>query len=331
MVTKEELRKRLNLIPNDKQEKKPNQSREDVNASIDFPSPANAPISERDTGNIEKEKSKLIAQGFSEKQAEGIVLQGREITGQGVAVNNSLTTEQAQQNQAQLQTDLGRQGVFEQPKLEQLNPTQLDTTQQKVGFFNAIIGGTIANDLLPKDLFNSPEFGAMDEIQKQEFFRNAAKKEIQKEIITKNLTATERAGAIFEAIPVVGGLARKYVSSLATPSSKVDSLVSEIDNEKERAVNLGSSVSSGYVDGQTALDTLDEIGKNLDVAEARIKRLAIVSSILRQNPEQLDEIESKIIRARERVQTARVQAAGGQLTEPTDVQLFQVLQEVKGG
>lgn len=168
-------------------------------------------------------------------------------------------------------------------------------------------------------------------INNPENLRETALQEIQKEVIAEGLSAGERFGAIVESVPVIGGLAAKFAGNLIEdPKSNVETVLSEIDSERERASVLAEKAFTGKLgDPFLAVEQIEDIEENIIRLEQRIQLLSQSSAALRADADALNRIEEKILRSKERVFIAKQAAAGGIVAPATDSNIFLTLQELR--
>lgn len=169
-----------------------------------------------------------------------------------------------------------------------------------IGTAQAALQNTITS-VFPK-AFRGAKFQTVPEL-----LQNEALTEIEKEVFDKGLTNNEKFGSLIEAIPVVGSLVSTYASGLIeTPSSNIRDLEAQIEKTEQRAGDFESWVSAGIIKGDQALTIIDGMQDNLQRMESRIKLLTIHSPRLRTNRDKVDEIQIKILRAKERIQKNRL-------------------------
>ena len=170
-------------------------------------------------------------------------------------------------------------------------------------------------------------------IQNPQTAREIALQEIQKEVIGEGTSEAEKMGALIESIPVIGSLARKYVSGLIEdPRGNVQTIVTQIASERERASVLAEKAMTGKLgDPFIAMEQLDEMDKNIHRLEMRIHLLSLESAQLRADADTLNLIEEQILRAKERVFIAKGLAAGGIVAPASDANIYLTLKELKEG
>jgi len=178
------------------------------------------------------------------------------------------------------------------------------------------------------------DFGTKEDIQpliqNPETARELALQAIQKKVIKQGTTASEKFGARIEAIPVVGTLASKYASGLIEdPKGNVDTLVKEIQSERERASVLAEKAATGKLGNPIeAYDLIEDIEENIIRAEQRIKLLSLESAQLRSSADELNRIEEVILRSKERVFIAKQAAAAGMVAPSTDSNIYLTLKDL---
>jgi hypothetical protein len=292
-------------------------------------------------GEREKIASRLIEQGRSPAGAKRIAT--REITGREKqtqptqAPTGGRTIADVQKERERIKGEFEEKGFLEGPERIQLDIEKkegiLGIAEKVPVFGNSVfaIQGAL-RDLSSRGklpLFTPKKLEPL--IQDPETIREIALQEIQKEVISEGVSFSETFGTLVESIPVVGKLVSTYASGLVeTPSGNVNTLVQNILNEKERALNTAEMVRSGRLIPSVALERLNGIDDNIARLEQRIKLMANISPILRSDGDAINKIETEILRARERIQDART-SAFGEILEPTDSQVLLALRDLKGG
>jgi len=226
---------------------------------------------------------------------------------------------------------LEEKGVFEETLPER---TELDipepTAIEKIPVMGAGIGAItqVILDAFPN--LDSKEVQTL--IQNPETAREMALQTIQQKVIDEGITAGEKFGAVIESIPVVGSLVSKYASGLIEdPKGNVDTLLTEIQSERERASVLAEKAMTGKLGNPLiAVEQIEDIENNIFKLEQRIKLLSLESAQLRANGDQLNRIEEVILRTKERIFIAKQAAAGGTIAPATDSNIFLTLQELEG-
>lgn len=241
------------------------------------------------------------------------------------------TTEQIQQ--------LQQSGILEaeEPQRRELEPTRGDIGIPGVASIPTeeipVVGAGIdvAAILTEKALQYLPGFKEVEPFLLQPgVLDNVMRQEIENEVFDQGLTAAEEFGAVIEAIPVAGGIVNRYARGLIeTPAANVRTIVSEIESERERASILASMVREGKIDPQLAIQQLDEMSDNISRLESRINLLLNFSAELRTNSDEVNRIEEKILRTRERIFEARQSAGVGMIRPPSTEDLFLTLRDLK--
>ena len=216
--------------------------------------------------------------------------------------------EQETQLQEEVAPELEEKGVFaEQPQRRELSP-ELEP-QERIPVLGT--AATVLRNLLIEDFQESEQsiISNVDEVGNEiidpDVLRLRARVAIEREVNKQGLSNDLKFGAVIESIPVVGGLARKFGGSLiATPSSRADDIIRELNNEKERAINIAEM----DLNPSLKLDRLTPIESNINRLESRLRLLIINSAELRSNPDEVNRIESEVIRAKERIVDARNEA-----------------------
>lgn len=169
-------------------------------------------------------------------------------------------------------------------------------------------------------------------IQDPETARELALQAIQQDVIDEGLTKSEEFGALVESIPIAGGFIAKYAGGLIeSPKENVDTIMSEIDSERERASVIAEKAFTGKLgDPFTAVEQIQRIEDNIIRMEQRIKLLSLNSAELLASADELNRIEEKILRSKERVFIAKQAAAGGIIAPSTDSNIYLTLRELKG-
>ena len=248
----------------------------------------------------------------------------------------SATPEELESEEFKFEQQRKERAELEKRRGEPSQRVQLDVERETIPFTSAleqipIIGASagvvarllapIMKPLLPQGEPTFPEIKAL--IQDPETERQVLLQAIQQKVIKEDLTLAEKFGSFVEAIPVVGNLVNKYASGLIeTPSGNAATVLGNILNEKERALNTAEMVRSGRLDQTTALNRLDEIENNIVRLEQRLKILGNMSPILRADGDTINKFETEILRTRERVEDARSPAVAGALGQPTNNQLL---------
>lgn len=177
-----------------------------------------------------------------------------------------------------------------------------------------------------------PSLGALEALrqarQKEQQLFNA-KGELNTAIEKQGLTASERFGVYVEAIPLVGKLADEYVQGLDTPTDNIRDIVTTINGIREAAEFQATQAASGKVDPNTALKTIIEIQDRVEAMESRLKYLIQFSTVLRTSSDEVNKIEVEIFRTKQKLFIAAQTAASGAVTEPSEMDIFQTLDDVR--
>jgi len=181
------------------------------------------------------------------------------------------------------------------------------------------------------------DFGVKDDIELQTLLQNpqtareVALQQIQQDVIDKGTTSSEKFGSIVEGIPIVGSLAAKFAGRMIEdPAGNVQTLVTEIQSERERASVLAEKAATGKLgDPQVAFQQIEDIEDNMFRIEQRIKLLSLESAVLRANADELNRIEEVILRSKERVFIAKQAAAAGMVAPATDSNIFLTLKDLQ--
>ena len=149
-------------------------------------------------------------------------------------------------------------------------------------------------------------------IQNPETQRQIALQKVQQKEVEIGTTASENFGAFVESIPVAGPLVSKWVGgTIESPHENTNTAVKELKDERGRANKIAEKVLTGRF-GSTpfeAYDQIEDIEDNIYRLEQRIKNLSIQSPELVADADQLNVIETKILRSKEAVSTAKSSVA----------------------
>lgn len=185
---------------------------------------------------------------------------------------------------------------------------------------------------LQASFFNAEQTEFETLIQNPETLREVALREIQKEVIAQGITDSERFGSVIESIPVAGGLAAKFATTLENPSGNVDTIVAEINDKAQRATNMREKAKSGTLgDPFIAYEQVVQIEKDLAKMEQRIQLLVLGSAKLRANTDEISRIQEALLDAKQRAFDAKQSAAFGIAGTASDSNIFLELKELKGG
>ncbi len=283
-----------------------------------------------------REREKLASkQGISSRKAARQLAQG------GIEQDATFAEGEAQREVASQQ--LEQAGAFEQVRDQEVdfsvkspniplagpsvaavvdvlrNPSSILAEAERAGLLKGIVKDVGGPFVAPTD----------------ETMREAALRQISNREFKKGLTAGETFGTFIEGIPGVGTLAKKFASGLTElPSENVQTILNRINSERERAAIQTSSVRTGFGDPYSHLEMARLMEENMAAAKGRMFALIRSSPSLRADPDAINEIQEKILRADERIRDYR-QAASIRLTAeltgtaliPTDEQIFQRLLE----
>lgn len=168
-------------------------------------------------------------------------------------------------------------------------------------------------------------------IQDPQTAREFALQQIQIEVIKEGASGSETFGALIEAIPIAGPFVGKYAGALIEdPKSNVDTLLAEIDSERERSATLAEKIMTGKSgDPFEAFIQIEDIEANLFRLEQRIHILSQQSAVLIADADQINKIEERILRAKERVFQAKQAAAGGLIAPASDTNIFLTLKRLQ--
>ncbi len=161
--------------------------------------------------------------------------------------------------------------------------------------------------------------------------REIALQQMQLEVIKEGTSASEKFGATIEAIPIIGPLIGKWAGdAIEDPASNVDTLLAEIDSERERSATLAEKIMTGKSgDPFEAFAQIEDIESNIFKLEQRIRLLSLQSAVLIANADELNRIEEKILRAKERVFQAKQAAGGGLIAPASDTNVFLTLKQLQ--
>lgn len=243
------------------------------------------------------------------------------------------------------------QGLEQAGAFEEVNPQIVDLTPSErmgqnipllgasLGGLQSVLGNAASKGWLPP--FKAGEAqrtgeGAFPIPQTPETLREASLREIRQKSYDEGISAAKSFGSAVEAIPVVGSLARKYAAGLSqTPSASADNILKNVEEIGSRASSGQSDVNGGFRDPITSLNNAREMEENIAVLEGKMKTLIDVSPILRASPEEINNIQTKILDTKEKISAYRqasVFALTAELTgtskSPTNEQLYFKLKEM---
>lgn len=242
---------------------------------------------------------------------------------------NKLEAEQTAKREQALQEGGFFEGAVDEPERVELDPTKSIGISGKLEENLPVFGRSMVaiQDALQGTFFNKKKHEPL--ITDPETVRELALQEIQNEVIQEGLSTNEKFGAFIEGIPIAGGAVSKYASGLIeTPAGNARTIVQNILNEKERALNTKEMVQSGRLDPAVALERLDGIEENIVGLEQRLKLLLENSASLKADGDTVNKFETEILRTRERVKDAR-DAAFGVIIAPTDAGIHIALTDLQ--
>lgn len=239
--------------------------------------------------------------------------------GQGVPISNvaPLGTAQQQQTQARAREDLLiNTGVLDQtsPEFEQIDIASTKTVEH----------GPLRPDEDTPVI--GPGIGAIRALRQSQA---KEKSELNGLIAEQGLSAAEEFGVYVEAIPILGGLADKFVRGLNTPTDNIRDIRTNINGLREAAEFQATQAREGKVDPQTALNTIIEMQDRVIEMETRLKYLIQFSTVLRSSSDDVDTIEVEIFRTKQKLFIAGQTAAAGAIAEPDPLDISITLQELK--
>lgn len=313
------------------------------------------PVSNVSDGNqiirdIEKNKVKLLNQGYTQKQADSIarqIVSAAEEAKLTMGSSSPVSVAGAKQQQETQAKQLETAGAFEEVKTQEV-PLFPETTGalSDVPILSSSIGALsatkpispILNAILGEDLIKDFSQTAEEAFpMTDETIREKALIEIKRKSYKKGISNAEKFGTFVESVPIVGSLARKWAAGLIeTPSSNADEVIGEIRSERERAATSAEKVRNGLMDPNYGLENARMMEENISELEGRLKLLINTSPILRANRDEVNKIQEEILRSRERVNQFR-QASSFALTAqitgtgrviPTDEQIYFELKEL---
>lgn len=311
MATVEEVRKRKGL---------PKIQRDEFGRSID----------RRGTEDIKEGEGEEAGNQYIRAREKALSLQQ---SGQQARLGTALSTE-VQPVKSAIETggviqSLESKGAFEEvtPREVDLTPTGGQAKGSKFVESIPLVGNSITaiSQILSKgDL--EVEFPTMDGAT----VREMALDKIKNESFQEGTTASENFGTLIEAIPLVGGLVSQFAGNLVEdPFGNAANVLEEINSERERAATQTEKVRSGLESPDRALEQVRTMEENVAALEGRIKVLINTSAVLRANGDQVNLIQEKILRARERIDQYRQAAvialaleSSGERIIPTDEQIF---------
>ena len=214
------------------------------------------------------------------------------------------------------ETEKAQQQIIQEqdPELRELNfPLKPEEKVPAVGAGAAITGRLLIDEVISgiNKNYGIGLKGGADSRLEPEILQTLAATEVERQVYEEGLTANQKLGAIIEAIPIVGALARKYIKGITlTPSGEVDDLIAEIDiNLNLAKVSVDLSLAGQY-DAQQAITSIENTELELQRLESKMKFLIGYSAILQSNPEQVNALELKILLARKELLKYKLQVAG---------------------
>ena len=170
-----------------------------------------------------------------------------------------------------------------------------------------------------------------------ETLREAALRQVSINSFNEGVSNAESFGSAVEAIPLVGGLARKYVNGLIeTPSSNADEVIANLNKVKEAASTGQEKVRNGLESPEYGLTRARQMEEKIAELRGRLKLLISTSPILQANTDEVNTMQEAILETEEKVARYKQASSFGFTAEltgtgrviPTDEQLFY---ELKGG
>lgn len=278
-------------------------------------------------------------------QASGFEYKGK--TYIGATPQEILQTQQnleARQQQAPFipqqapQQQLEESGAFQGVQQAQdLNPqlTNIEGVQplgENVKSVQAVRTTAVLNSIDQKRLQNMglEEFQNSPEAISEPFLNELIRTETDLEVLKSGQATASTFGSFIEAIPVAGGLARKYAGGLiTTPSSQVDDLVSNIDKLESQISREKEALESS--DPYIVLQNLKKYEEQVTWLESKIKILSSQSAELKSAPEELDTINTKIQGTYTLISQVRNKAGIKTIerSQPTTDQAYLIFQNLK--
>ncbi len=152
----------------------------------------------------------------------------------------------------------------------------------------------------------------LPEEQRAAFIEGEIQRQAEELVIKQNLKMRERMGILIESIPIIPKVARRFGVQLSTPTDKVNDLVKNIEG-----IDIEFQSKNAEINPVLALVNLNSIEDEIAVFESRIQNTIIVSPELRSNPEEVINIEQKILSKRQEIFLAREKIKG--LILPTTI------------
>jgi hypothetical protein len=275
-------------------------------------------------------REQLRSKGLSRQEAtRAAISRGGEGGGDALEAQQFATTREEIGVEA-----LEEKGFFETKEPERV---QLDIEKRKgvVGFLEEelpILGGALAT-ISAIDAETSRKriaqiLGVKNKaitetlIQDPETAREITLQLIQQDVIDEGLNSSEKFGALIELIPIIGPSVNKYARGLiSNPKANVDTLVANINDLGAEATNLGEKGLKIGLKNLFLLDQLNNKEDDIIRMEQRIKLLVETSSILREDPDQVNRIETSILDAKTRIFNNQQIVAQGVISVPSDAVL----------
>lgn len=179
---------------------------------------------------------------------------------------------------------------------------------------------TYEDFLMHPDVVNNP------------LFTEVIQNEIDLEVFKTGEALATDFGTFIEAIPGIGGAARKWAGSLiTTPSSQIDDINTEIGTQMAYARNIREWVGMKTVTPEYAREEFDRLESRMRFLESKLKILMMQSAELRSSPEEIQAIQSTIHTSLNVIWNGRLKAAmmAGAGGEPSAEQLYSTYQKVK--
>ena len=247
-----------------------------------------------------------------------------EFGGAGSGAGGALSLEEAnilksqQEEQRRLETE-------EYPELRQLDP------QARPGSDIPVIGGIatpISNLIIETLSKNSPAFKELVKTPlTPDQLRTAELTEIERRVFEEGITNSEALGVVVESlvesIPFVGGWLAQYTSKLIeTPTGNLEEVRKLVNGHRRRAQILATNVRIGILSPEAGAEQIRQIELDIQKAESRIKLLVNYSAQLRFNSDRVNTIELDILRAKEILFAAKVDASLGAIKDPAEMNIY---------
>ena len=250
--------------------------------------------------------------------------------------------QQLQQRQEELLPVAEKAGVFEErPEEKELTVTEekretlekRETQQELIEEYRTVWGSTKKEAMKVFGMKEEAELEAL--IQNPETARAKMLQEIQREELNKARTASQKLGAKLE--PWVGDLEvfsvdiGGYVDKFTRmPKQEAEEIVQKIKEIEGTVSGMADSSSQGEIGNPAeVMRDIAEKEEQIYRLEARLQKLVLVSYELRRNPEQVNLIETEVLKAKETLFEAKQRAAQVALLTPTDNQLYLKLEELR--